>query len=168
MGITDNSHLVKPLYTHEFGHEHWAGKSGDQSGTDWASESGGVYTCISGLGVYGADANDEAKVFGASDTPVNSNMTKYEIHRILTISSTSDTVWKIRIVWGTGTLAAAITAQQYTETMFIIDSINPQTSGGAPVEITMPLINVGTNIWIQGRNATDNAQLTFYVGWREY
>lgn len=153
-------HLHSPGY--------WFGKSADQSGSDWAADTLTSFQAISGNGVYGADANDEAKILGSSDTPFLTGSQKFDLHRILVKGVSAGTPYKLRIVWGTGTMAAAITALQYAETMVQFDSANPQLSAGIPIEIQMPRLAVGTQVWIQAKNATDNATIDFFIGLHEY
>ena len=67
--------------------ERWFGISGDQSGDDWALAAGLTpFQAISGNGVFGADANDEAKVLGTDDTPAITNKQFFDMHRILVIT----------------------------------------------------------------------------------
>ena len=65
-------------------------------------------------------------------------------------------------------MAAAITAKQTTEFMIITSTDKANKFGGAPFDIQTPRIAVGTKVWIQARNATDNATVDFFVGLHEY
>lgn len=143
--------------------ELWFGISADQTGDDWAADRLVVFQAISGSAVYGADADDEAKVFGADDTPVVTGKTKFALRRILIDDSSVSTEYKLRVVWGTGTMAAAITAEQTTEVMVQSDATNPQLSAGVPIDVNMPLIDADTQVWVQCKNATDNATIDFYA-----
>ena len=149
------------------------GKSADQSGTDWAksvSDSGmpTLFRAISGNGVFGADANDEAKIIGTSDVSDYASKVKFDLHRLFISATSSTTVFVVRIVWGTGTMADAITAKQYASTI-----IRRNSGGGEnhimPVIAQMPRLTWGTDkVWIQVKNATDNATFDFYVGLHSY
>ncbi len=159
---------VEVVETHLHSREHWCGKSGDQSGNNWGADTLTPYRAISGNGVYGADASDEAKVMGSDDTPVVTGKVSFDLHRITVIAISSDTVYKLRLVWGTGTMAAAITAKQTTEFMIITSTDKANKFGGAPFDIQTPRIAAKTKVWIQARNATDNATVDFFVGLHEY
>ncbi len=146
--------------------ESWVGKSADQSGDDWGSDTLTVFQAISGSGDYGADADDEAKVLGADDTPIITGNTLFNLCSILIIAASVTTQYKLRIVYGTGTMAAAITAEQYSEVMIIA---NPAatTATGVPINIKMPRLVSGTKVWVQCKNATDNATIDFFAGLHE-
>jgi hypothetical protein len=147
--------------------ERWFGKSADQSGNNWGADTLTPFQAISGAGVYGADANDEAKVVGSDDTPIFVGDTRMAAQRILVVGVSVDTHYKLRVVYGTGTMADAITALQYTEIMVKFDATNPQQSAGIPFDIKVPRLDVGTKIWLQAKNATDNATIDFFVGGHE-
>ncbi len=153
---------------HLHSREHWCGKSADQSGNNWGADTLTPYRAISGNGVYGADASDEAKVVGSTDTPIVTGKTYFDLHRITVIAISSDTAYKLRIVWGTGTMAAAITAKQTTEFIIITSTDKANKFGGAPFDTQMPRLVAGTKVWIQARNATDDATVDFFVGLHEY
>lgn len=159
---------LEVVETHLHSREHWCGKSGDQSGNDWGADTLTPYRAISGNGVYGADASDEAKVIGSDDTPVVAGKTYYDLHRITVIAISSDTAYKLRLVWGTGTMAAAILANQMTEMMIITSTDKANKFGGAPFDIQTPRVAAGTKIWLQARNATNDATVDFFVGLHEY
>lgn len=154
---------------HIHSREYWYGKSGDQSGNDWGDETSLTpYRAISGNGDFGGDANDEAKVLGTDDTPIQTGGQRVDAHRILIVDVSVDTEYRLRVVWGTGTMADAITANQVSVVMVKFDSTNPQLSAGVPVDIRMPGFDNGSKVWIQAMNATNNATIDFYVGVHEY
>ena len=167
---TSNSlaYRVHEIEKHFHNIERWHGKSADQSGNDWALEDSLTpYTAISGASVYGADANDEAKVFGTDDLPTIDGNVKFDIHRVLIVSLSVDTPYIFRLVYGTGTMGEAIIAGQYSTFMA---QNNPAGSkaGGFPVEVMMPRITTLYKIWMQIKCATDNATATFFVGEHGY
>lgn len=153
---------------HLHSRERWRGKKAVQGATDWFDDTLTPFRAISGNNTYGADANDEAQVVGSGDTPVLAGAFYYDLHRFLILDVSHDTVYKLRIVFGTGTMADAITALQYSEAVVLFDSTSPQLSAGIPVPFRMPLIAAGTKVWIQAWNATDNAWIDFLVGLHEY
>ena len=160
---------AKEIEHHFHSNARWLGISGDQSGDDWAIDDINSYQAISGDDAYGADADDEAKVLGTDDTPIQSGMTKYDFHELLIEDVSVNTVYKLRIVYGTGTMADAITAGQYSQVMVLSDPTNPQLAAGIPVEVNMPRLNSGIDkVWVQAWNATNNATVNFFVGVHEY
>lgn len=140
------------------------GKSADQSGNDWALEDSLTsFRAISGNAAYGSDANDEAKIFGTDDTPLISGQTKFDIGGLLIVGVSNDDPFILRFVYGTGTMADAITAGQYTTLMVKFDTTNPQLSAGIPIPVGCPKITNGNKVWCQTKNGTDNATIDFFI-----
>lgn len=162
------AYRVHEIEKHFHNRERWFGKLGVQTATDWAENNLSPYRAISGNNDYGADANDEAKVIGTADTPVIAGMVKYDVHRLLVVASSSATIWKLRVVYGSGTMANAIAAGQYSTVMGRYDEA-VGASPGDPLEIMIPRLASGVDqVWIQGWNGTDNATIDFFVGLHEY
>lgn len=163
---TRDAHIVEE---HHHGRERWLGKLASQTATDWADDVLTPFVAISGANAYGADANDEAQVLGTADTPIRSGMIFFDFHRILIVSVDHGTPYKLRIVWGTGTMADAITAGQTSEFMVQFDNVNPQLSAGIPLYMQMPRLRSGIDkVWLQAWNATDNSEIDFLIGLHEY
>lgn len=168
---TSNSlaYRIHEIEKHFHSPERWVGIQAPQTGTDWADDTLTPFVAISGSNTYGADADDEALVLGTDDTPIISGMVKYDLHRLLIVDVDHDTPYKIRIVYGSGTMADAVSAGQYSEVIVKFDAANPTTSAGSPIEVMMPRRTCGTDkLWIQAWNATDNSQIDFLVGLHEY
>jgi len=72
----------------------------------------------------------------------------------------------LRVIWGTGTMADAETALQYTETPSL--QVAAPNGQAKPVSIMMVKRPVGEKIWIRAKNATNNAWIDFIVGIHEY
>lgn len=170
LGVSDSAaYRIHEIETHIHSPERWLGISGDQSGDNWAIDTLTPFVAISGSNAYGTDTDDEAKVLGIDDTPVIAGNVKYDLHRLLILDVDHDTVYKLRIVYGTGTMVAAITAGQYSEITILFDASNPTVSAGVPIELQMSRLISGTDkVWIQVWNATDNSQVDFLVGLHEY
>jgi hypothetical protein len=161
-----DAHIIEE---HFHTQEYWLGISGDQSGNDWAADTLNVFQAISGANDYGGDADDEAKVLGTADTPMIAGNITFDVRQILIEDVSVDTVWKLRIAWGTTTVGNAVAAGDYTEIMLQFDSTNPQQSAGIPISIRMPRLTAGSDqVWIEAWNATDNATIDFFVGIHEY
>ena len=168
---TNNSlaYKVHEIEKHFHGPEILLGISANQAGNDWALEgTTNFFSAVSGNDVYGADANDEAKVIGTDDGPYKTGMVKFDLHRIFIVTLDDDDLYFVRIVWGTGTLAAAVTAKQYSE-LAVANNPAGSKAGGVPVEVMMPRLTYGTDkVWIQCRCATDNSEMDFFVLLHEY
>lgn len=158
------AHTVNEIEEHLHSPARWLGKSADQSGDDWAADNLTPFQAISGNGDYGSDADDEAKVLGPDDTPLFNGSAYFDMHRMLVSGASSTTPYKLRIIYGTGTMADAITAGQYSEVMFTIVASSRRT----PIELQMDRVAVGSKVWVQAKNATDDATADFFVEVHEY
>jgi hypothetical protein len=146
----------------------WFGKLAVQTATKWctALDTGlsKLYRAISGNGVYGADLNDEAQLFGSEDE-LGVGTAYHDFNEILIVANSSETLYLSRIVWGTGTLAQAVAANQYSEFPFIRGNADKNRK---IQEVITPRIPVGYKVWLQTMNDTDNATLDFVVGVHGY
>ncbi len=160
------AYRVEELEAHFHGLERWFGISADQSGTDWAlANTLNPFVLTSGDNTWGA----AAKILGTSDTPAIDGMTKYDPHRFLVVTTSVDTIFKIRFIYGTGTSADAITAGQYSDLYVGYDSANPTTLPRQPWELNMIRLTCASHqMWAQCWNATNNATISLYVGIHEY
>jgi hypothetical protein len=169
MSAPCDNQRIQEIDRHLHNVERWYGKLAVQTATDWADNNIATpYRAISGANVYGGDANDEAKVVGTADTPDIAGTTYYDVHRLLIVAASTTTVWKLRVVYGAGTMADAIAAGQYSTLMIKIDPAVGQTPSVAH-DVMMPRLRCGVDqVWVQAWNATDNATVDFYVGWHAY
>ncbi len=159
--------------THHHSRECWLGKRATQVGVSaWGTlDSLSDFAVISGDDDYGTDTNDEALVIGTTDTPIASGKTKFDLHRIYLDDLSADTDYKFRIYFvGAGTsdvLSDAIGDSDFTE--FIAGNIvTGSKAGGGPIQIQMPLLDVGSKVYVRCWCATDNATAKFLVGIHEY
>ncbi|KKL61188.1 hypothetical protein LCGC14_2197810 [marine sediment metagenome] len=150
---------------HFHSRERWQGKSGNQSGDDWATEAGlTVFRVISGDGDFGSDANDEAKVLGIDDTPTISGNTEYDIRRVMISASSNATDWILRFIYGTAVMNQNETDGQYTDIM-----LTSAKKGIPGDDVRLPRLVCGVDkIWAKGKNASNNATLDFFIGLHEY
>lgn len=158
-------------------HEHhkvrWFAELNPQDATHWATPMAGAlaqpYRAISGAGVYGADPGDEALIFGAADTPI-AGMVQGDFDEILIVANSSNSVYLCRLVWGTGTLAASVLLDQYTEFPFYraaADQVRKVMR--IPCEkIPVTITGLPVQIWIQCQNVADNATMDFFIGVHGY
>lgn len=159
--------IVTEIERHLHSPERWFGKAADQSGDNWAADTFTPYQCISGAGVYGADVDDEALLIGSDDTPTVAGFAEFDLHRVFIVEVSVFSTYKMRVIWGTGTMAAAISAGNYSEFMLKFDTIG-NVSAAFPLEMQMPSLDSGTKVWMQCKNVTDNATVDFFVGLHEY
>ena len=172
-GATNSlAYKVHEIEKHFHNKSRWFGISADQSGVNpWATSvsTAGmptVFLATSGNATYGADASDEAQVWGLYDTMGTD--TKLDIHEIFVTAASQTSIFYLRVVYGSGTMAAAITAGQYSEFPVIA---NAAVGGSISIiiPILMPRITIGTDkIWVQAKNTTDNATISFLIGGHSY
>jgi len=105
-------------------------------------------------------------ICGTGDNPVLATDAKFDAHTVLVTDSDHSTPYRIRFIYGTGTSAAAITAGQWSEGMFVT-AAGPFLSGAA-AQGRMPRVDVGTKIWVQVWNATDASTVSFFWGAHGY
>lgn len=165
----DQSLLTAQIEEHDehfHNREYWFGKSADQSGNNWGTRASLTpFQAISGDGDFGGDPNDEAKVIGSDDTPVRVGSTLFDFRRFQVVAVSSSTVYLLRIIHGTGTMAQAETAGQYTEIPYFKESAPAR---GAPLDLVQEKVPAGQKIWIRAKNATNNATIDFIAGLHEY
>jgi hypothetical protein len=157
---------IEIVEEHIHGKEHWFGISADQSGDNWGGDTLFPFACTSGNADY--LEGGKAKVLGEDDTPIGIGSTLFDLHRLLVTAVSEDTVYKIRIIWGTGTMVQAISNGEFTVVAVKFDALNPQQSAGIPFNIIMPRLVAGTKVWAEIKNITNLATLSFYIGLHEY
>lgn len=123
------------------------------------------YQATSGNNTWGA----AIPVVGTGDVPVPSGLVKFDFHRLMVTDLDDDTTpWKVRVIYGSGTSADAITAEQYTETMVVTNAVPGNRAGGSPIDIQMPRQDVGDKCWVQVWNDTNGEVLSFFIGVHGY
>jgi len=120
------------------------------------------FVAVSGANAWGT----AIPICGTDDDPTSGLGVKHDPHLLLVTDTEEATPYRIRIIYGTGTSAAAISAGQWSETMFIT-STGPFSSG-VPVEILMRRVDVGSKLWIQVWNATNSSEVDFFWGTHPY
>lgn len=164
--INSLAYRIAEIEGHFHTRERWFGISADQSGTDWAlADTLNPFVLTSGNNTWGA----AAKIFGTSDTPAITDMVGFDPHRILVVASTSNTIYKVQLIYGSGTSAAAISAGQYSSIFVGIDKDNPNVVRRSPTDVSMPVLECGVDqVWARCWNATNEATLSFVIGIHEY
>jgi hypothetical protein len=105
------------------------------------------------------------KIIDVNDTPQITAHTKWDIHRLFVVDSTSVKLWRLRISWGPVDAATAVGLGNYTETL--VQSNDTNTDRQA-IDIQMPRVAAGQMAWIEG-NALDNTKtIKLMIGMHEY
>lgn len=176
LGVANSAaYRIHEIERHIHGRERWYGKLNPQTATDWAADViNNPFVAKSGNNAYGSDANDEALVLGTADTPTMTDLNtglpnvKFDLHQLLIVDCTVTTPAKIRVVYGTGTMAAAIAAGQFSTMMIRVDAA-VGASPAVPLDVMMPRGTCGaTQVWVQFWSATNDATISFYAGLHEY
>ena len=105
-------------------------------------------------------------ICGTGDNPVLATDVKFDAHTVLVTDTDHATPYRFRVIYGTGTSAAAISAGQWSEGMFIT-STGP-FSTGLPADGRMPRVDVGVKLWVQVWNATNASTVSFFWGAHGY
>jgi hypothetical protein len=159
--------LATEAARHVHNRERWRGIRTPQTATEWAADVLASFRATSGADAYGGDAGDAAQVLGAADTPILAGKTLFDLRQLLVTGMSSGTPYKLRLVWGTGTMADAIIAGQFSE-QTLVGLVGGALVNGTPIPMLMPRLAAGTQVWVQAWNATDNATIDFLVGIHEY
>lgn len=136
--------------------ERWTGNGGTED-----SLTG--YTVVSGNGAFGS----EIEILSAAQTPIDAGKRYFDLHKLVPLTLSSGTVYLVRIIWGTGTVAAAETAKQYT-TIVVTSTGTGSNVRGTAIQFLMKRVAAGTTVWAKCKNATNLANVTFLVGLHEY
>jgi len=158
--LTDIYNTVTEIDEYLHSNSIWFGIAAPQTATDWGERTSlAPFRAISGNGVFGADANDEALVIGTEDTPLFPGRTHYSVHRMMVEAASNATPFVLRIIYGTGTMNEAQDAYQYTNFMMT------DARKGASVPVYMArCISGQTKVWVRAKNATNDATVDFFIG----
>ncbi len=126
---------------------------------------GRPFAATSGADTWGA----VIPICGTGDVPVPTGLVKFDAHRLLITDLDDDTTpWRIRFIYGTGTSAAAISAEQWSEEMIVTNAVPGNRAGGVPLDFQMMRIDVGSKMWAQVWNDTAGEILSFFWGAHGY
>jgi hypothetical protein len=145
----------------------WYGKNADQT-TYWANSTSLVsFRATSGDNTYGTEGTDPAKCFSALDTlpELGVGLTYGDFDQVLFTSNSSSTLYKLRLIWGTGTVAEAVAAGQYSETVFLRDTADKSRQ---PRLWSTPKIGIDNQLWVECWNASNDATIDFVIGVHAY
>ena len=162
---TSNSlaYRVHEIEKHHHGREFWWGSDGSPDETTAiAANVNAPFVAVSGNNTWGTAIS----IMGTNDVPANIGDVRYDARRILVTDTDHTTPYRMRLIWGSGTSAAAIIALQMSEFMFV--TAGGPFSSGAPVNLQMPRGTVGEKLWAQVWNATNSSEVDFFYGVHGY
>ena len=121
------------------------------------------FVAVSGANAWGA----AIPVVGTDDVPTPTDAAAYfDLDHMLITEVDDATVYRIRIIFGSGTSGDAITAEQWTEFIFFAGTGPKSTPVALPV--LMKRVAVGEKCWVQVWNATNLSEVDFYFGCHGY
>ena len=164
MALAKIATAIDDLDAHNHASEIWYGSVAAPTTTTAIDENvNRPYVALSGNNTWGPLIH----VVGTEDRPVKPWKTSYAVHRIVIAAVSNATPFKIRLIYGGGTVEEAMAAIQWTETMTVATGIGNNIDG-TPSDIRMRVLPVGYAVWAQVWNATNAAQLDFFVGIHGY
>ena len=165
-GTADSlAYKVAGIETHLHSRERWWGAVAVPDETN-AIEANVTrpFAATSGNDTWGA----AIPILGTADDPTV-GLVKFDLHRLLITDIDADTTpWRVRIITGTGTSAAAIGAGDWTETMVIANAVPGNRAGGTPIDIQSLRHDVGVKCWCSVWNDTAGEILSFFYGVHGY
>jgi hypothetical protein len=176
INTTLNSVALDAEYTEEHLHHkvHWYGKKAVQTTALWADGATLLpYTVTSGNNTWSVDnTSDVALLFGTGDvlTELGAGILGGDFGEILITANSSDTVYKLRGIWGTGTSTEAVTTNQFSENVYMLqnsDTIKMVRAFPTPV-IPITMGGLPVKLWMSCWNATNDATLSFMIGVHGY
>lgn len=122
------------------------------------------YRLTSGSNDFGA----AVQLLAAADLPIVSDCTRFDLHRINPVAVSEASTYLVRLIWGSGTVAEAEAAFQYTTVSITPSSVGVNTFW-APIDVLFPRLPCGqVNVWAKAKNVTLNATLDIIFGLHEY
>jgi hypothetical protein len=153
--------MLAALEDYDFrGRARWLGAI-TPAGSKVAGETMVAFQPISGNDAYG----DPLQILDTADTPQIAGKTKFTIDALLINARSATTAYRLQIIYGTGTAAAAITAGQYTDVMLRLDGT---TGLRVPLLVRCPVLAVTTKAWVRIWNATNGATVDLFFSVHEY
>ena len=147
----------------------WYGKLNPQTATNWCDGATlNPFVAVSGINTWGAGE----QMFGTLDVlaELGTGFLARGLNVFLPVENTSNTVSRLRFVWGTGTLADAVIANQYTELMYLKVSTNavftPRNTWGPVIPFFIATLPV--KVWAQHWNLTNATTISFFLGVNGY
>ena len=157
------AYRVHEIEKHFHSRERWWGATGAPDETNAIDANVDTpFVAVSGNDDWGT----AIPICGSSDNPGLSGDVYFDAHTILVTDTDHATPYRIRLIYGSSTSAAAISAGQWSEGMFIT-STGP-FSTGLPASGRMPRVAVGWKVWVQVWNASNGSNVDFFWGCHSY
>ena len=164
---THNSlaYRVHEIERHLHSYERWMELADTPAAETHRADAAGT-----GAGIFQIDAGNDTwgawlQVLGSSDTPVIAGSAYFDLHSLVFVAAERNLPYVIQVAYG-ATGAAALTAESYTEAIFVPQS-NVIDTG--PVVLHSRRAAAGTKTWVRcmcpGQNT---ATLNFMIGLHEY
>jgi len=147
---------VQEVEHHFHNHERWLGNGA-------VADSLTGYQLTSGNAAFGS----EVELLTAVQTPIQAGHMFFDLHSIFITALTSATPYILRFIFGTGTVAAAEAAGQYTSCLITSSGVGTNLKG-SPTPLLMARHLSGTKIWAKCKNATNLATIDILIGIHEY
>lgn len=119
------------------------------------------FVAVSGDNTWGT----AIPICGTADDPTP-GLAKFDPHLVFVVDTDHVTPYRLRFIYGTGTSAAAISAGQWSEIMFMATA-GPFNSG-LPTVMQMPRVDVGSKLWSSLWSATNLSAASFFWSCHPY
>lgn len=146
---------------HFHSRERWLGLMTSPTGGKVADSLFNPFVITSPASGYGT----AIKILDVNDTPQIATHTKWDIHRLFIVDSTSTKLWRLRLSWGAVDSATAVTAGNYTETL---TQSNDTNTDRQVIDIQMPRVADGQMAWIEGAANDNTKTIKIMIGMHEY
>lgn len=102
-----------------------------------------------------------------ADTPVLAGKTYFDLHRLFFTATERSTVYRVQLIWG-ASAAAGVAAGTYSEVIYRPDASTPPGQDRSPIELQMPRLPAGSQVWARCWNAENTGTMDFMLGIHEY
>ena len=120
-----------------------------------------TFQAVSGNNVYGA----ALQIMDVNDTPILAGSIAFDPRMVLFTAASTNTLNKLRFIFGVSNVGNAEAAGQYTEMVYEQDA---GATTHKPVELRCPRLPSGTLMWVKLWNAANLATVNFVFGMHEY
>lgn len=168
LGVADSlAYRVGEIERHFHNWERWMLLAAVPSATHKADRIGATvdskapFVLTSGNDTWGA----WVQVLGSADTPVIPAMVKFDVHRILVVTTNQAAIWFLQLAFG-ATAAEALTANTFCSVVYNPAGASDKT---APVDVLTRRQTAGTLAWARGWCVGANAKtISIMFGLHEY
>ncbi len=158
---------VLEIENHIHNFEKWFGLAGTPAAeTHRADRMDGVIAAFT-LTAGDNDFGDWLQVLGSSDTPIKVGKTKFNLHRIMVVTTNSTRPFIVHVVTGESAgIAAKLIAEDFNEFPYIAATNSIETG---ITELIDKRIDVGEKVWMRCADVGGNGTtLELYIGIHEY